>query len=237
MIAQGSEDLEERLRSLREEQAELAVTGRAGEARRQAVAREIAAAAGRLGFDADEAAAIAGQIDAPASGPGHAMAGEYRVLRGAADPILTFSALVIAAVVIGLGQPVAGGAVIVVALAWWFIRGALRVARLTIDAAGSLRFPGRLGRFDPSELVGVDFAYRYPFGVAEHNKAASETIDLRLHLTGDRSIKLARGPLWRISPGRAPVAWSRLERHLSAQAREAGLKIDRSSAGWTARRD
>lgn len=235
MTAHDSEDLEQRLALLREQQAGLAA-GRTDEARLRAVAREIAAVAGRLGFDADEAGAIAGQIDAPASGPAHAMAGEYRVLRGAADPILSFSALVIAAVVIGLGQPVAGGVIIVAALAWWFIGGALRVARLTIDASGVLGFPGRLDRFDPSELIGVDFAYRYPFGAAEHDKAASETVDLRLRLTRDRSVKLAHGPLWRVSPGREPVAYSRLERHLSAQARAAGLTIERHGSGWTARR-
>jgi|GEM_PF-5372957 len=102
--------------------------------------------------------------------------------------------------------------------------------------AGALSFPGRLGPFDPSELVGVDFAYRYPPGAAEHQKAASETVDLRLHLSRNRRVRLARGPLWRVSPARAPVAYHQLERHLSAQARAAGLKIERSGSGWTARR-
>ena len=235
MTTRGSEALEQQLRTLREQQAQLAAAGQGG-APAQALAREIVAVAGQLGFDADEAAAIAGQVDAPASGPGHAMAGEYRVLRGSAEPILTFSALVIAAVVIGLGQPIAGAALIVVVLASWFIRGARRVARLSIDAAGALSFPGHLDRFDPSELVGIEFAYRYPPGIAEHNKAASETVDLQLRLTRDRSLKLAHGPLWRISPGRTPVAYSQLERHLSAQARDAGMTIERSGAGWTARR-
>ncbi len=236
MTTRGSEALEQQLRSLREQQAQLVAAGQGGGAQAQALAREIVAVAGQLGFDADEAAAIAGQVDAPASGPGHAMAGEYKVLRGSAEPILTFSALVIGAVVIGLEQPIAGAVVIVLALASWFIRGARRVARLRIDASGALSFPGHLDRFDPSELVGIDFAYRYPPGIAEHNKAASETVDLQLRLTRDRSLKLAHGPLWRISPQRAPVAYAQLERHLSAQARDAGLKIERSGAGWTARR-
>ncbi len=236
MTARGPADLEQRLRSLREQQAELVAAGPAGEPGARSVAREIAAVAGRLGFDADEATAIAEQIDAPASGPGHGMAGDYRVLRGSADPILTFSALVIAAAVIGLGQPVAGSVIIIAAVAVWFIRGARRVSRLHIDASGALSFPGRLGPFDPSELVGVDFAYRYPPGVAEHQKAASETVDLRLHLSGNRRVRLARGPLWRVSPARAPVAYHQLERHLSGQVRAAGLKIERSGSGWTARR-
>lgn len=236
MTTPGSKIIEQQLRSLREQQARLVAAGEGDGARMQALRREIVDVAGRLGFDAGEAEEIADQIDAPASGPGHAMAGEYQVLRGAAEPILTFSALVIAAAVIGLGQPVAGSVIIVAALASWFIRGARRVARLNIDASGALGFPGRLGRIDPSELLGVDFAYRYPPGIAEHNKAASETIDLRLRLTRDRSLKLAHGPLWRTSPERAPVAYSRLERHLSALARDAGLKIERNGPGWTARR-
>ena len=236
MTARGPQDLEERLRSLREQQAELTAIGPAGETSARSVAREIAAVARRLGFDADEAAAIAEQIDAPAFGPGHAMAGDYRVLRGSADPILTFSALVIAGAVFGLGQPVAGACIIAAAVATWFVRGARRVSRLRIDASGTVSFPGRLGPFDPSELLGIDFADRYPPGVAEHQKAASETVDLRLRLSRDRSIKLARGPLWRVSPARAPVAYRQLERHLSAQARAAGLKIAPGRSGWTARR-
>ncbi len=236
MTTRGSDDLEQQLRALREQQAQLAAAGQGEGSRAQALAREILAVAGQLGFDADEAAAIAGQVDAPASGPGHAMAGEYKVLRGSAEPILTFSVIVIGATVIGLEQPTVGAGIIIAALIWWFIRGAMRVAKLRIDASGALSFPGHLNRIDPSELVGIDFAYRYPPGIPEHKKAASETVDLVLRLGRDRSIKLAHGPLWRISPQRAPVAYSQLERHLSAQARDAGLKIERSGAGWTARR-
>lgn len=236
MAPSGSEGLERRLRSLREQQAQLAAAGQGDGAPMRALERDIAVVAGQLGFDPGEAAAIVDQIDAPASGPGHGMAGEYRVLRGAAEPILTFSALVIAGAVIGLGQPAVGAAIILAAVVSWLARSARRVARLRIEASGALSFPGRLDRFDPSELVGVDFAYRYPFGVAEHGKAASESIDLRLRLTGGRSIKLAQGPLWRTAPRREPVAYHRLERFLSASARAAGLKVERARAGWTARR-
>lgn len=236
MTTRGSDDPEQQLRSLREQQAQLVASGQGGGAQAQALAREIVAVAGRLGFDADEAAAIAGQVDAPASGPGHAMTGEYRVLRNSGEPILTFAALVIAAAVIGLGQPIAGAAIIVVVLATWFIRSARRVARLRIDASGALAFPGHLDRIDPAEILGIDFAFRYPPGIPEHKKAASETVDLRLRLTRDRSIKLARGPLWRIQPRREPVAYVQLERLLSAQARAAGMTIERSGPGWTARR-
>lgn len=236
MTPSGPGDSEQRLQALRERQAELAAAGQGDSAAMRALAREIVAVAAGLGFDPEEAAGIASQIDAPESGPGHAMAGEYRVLRGSAEPILTFSALVIAGAVYGLGQPVAGALIVVATLASWFIRGARRVARLRIDAAGAPSFPGRLDRVDPSELVGLDFAYRYPPWIAEHRKAASETVDLRLHLTGGRSLKLAHGPLWGIAPRRGPVAYHQLERRLSAWVREAGLKIERDGAGWTARR-
>jgi hypothetical protein len=236
MTTRGSDDLEQQLRTLRERQATLAASGQGGGAQAQALAREIVAVAGRLGFDADEAAAIAGQVDAPASGPGHAMAGEYKVLRGAAGPILAFAAVVVGAAVIGLGQPTAGAGLIIAVLTLWVLQGRRRVARLRIDASGALSFPGHLDRFDPAELVGIDFAYRYPPGIAEHRKAAAETVDLRLRLRGDRSIQLAHGPLWRIQPRREPVAYVQLERHLSAQAKDAGMTIERSGAGWTARR-
>lgn len=234
MTRSGLDDPERRLRSLRERQAEAAAGHDSATLR--TLAREIAAEAGRLGFDPEEAAAIAARIDAPASGPGHDMAGEYRVLRGAAEPILTFSALVIAGTMIGLGQPVIGALIIAAAVASWFIHGALRVDRLRIDAAGAPGFPGRLDRIEPAELVRIDFAWRYPPWTAEHQKAASETIDLRLHLTGGRTVRLAHGPLWRVKPRREPVAYHRLERRLSAWAREAGLKIERGESGWTARR-
>lgn len=236
MTPRESNTLEQQLRSLRERQAQLAAAGQGSGAQAQALAREIAALAGRLGFDPDEAAVIAAQVDAPAAGPGHAMAGEYRVLRGSAAPILTFSGLVIGAAVIGLDQAIAGAALIVVVLALYLLHGRRRVARVTIDASGALSFPGHLDRIDPAELLGIDFAYRYPVGAPEHKKAASETVVLRMHLGGGRSITLARGPLWRTRPRREPVAYVQLERHLSAQAKGAGLKIERSGAGWTAHR-
>lgn len=235
MTPSGPDDPERRLRSLRERQAAAAAGGHDSATLRRLVC-EIAAEAGHLGFDPEEAAAIAAQIDAPATGPGHDMAGEYRVLRGAAEPILTFCALVIAGTVIGLGQPVIGALIIAAAIASWVIHGALRGARLRIDAAGAPGFPGRVERIEPADLVGIDFAWRYPPWIAEHQKAASETIDLRLRLTGGRTVKLAHGPLWRIKPRREPVAFHRLERLLSVWARESGLKIERGEAGWTARR-
>ena len=228
MTVSDRDDLERRLRALRERQSN-------GE-RSGSLEREIAGIAGRLGFDADEVAAITGQIDPPASGSGHGMAGDYRVLRGAAAPILTFSALVIAGAVAGLGQPVAGAILGLLAVGVWFISGARRVARMRISGSGMLSFPGRLERFDPAELVGVDFAYRYPRWIAEHDKAASETVYLRLRLTGDRSLKLAHGPLWRVSPTRAPVAWYQLERRLLAEVQDAGLTVKQRDGGWTARR-
>lgn len=243
MTTRGSDDLEQQLRTLREQQAQMVASGQGGGAQAQALAREIVAVAGRLGFDPDEAAAIAGQVeasagqgDAPASGPGHAMAGEYRVLRGPAAPIFAFSGLVIGAAVIGLGQPTAGAGLIIAVLTLYILQSRRRVARITIDASGALSFPGHLARFDPAELLGIDFAYRYPIGAPEHKKAALETVDLRLRLARDRSITLAHGPLWRTAPRREPVAYSQLERHLSAQAKDAGLKIERSGAGWTAHR-
>ncbi len=236
MTPRESSTLDQQLRRLREQQAELAAADEGSGAQAQALAREIVALAGRLGFDPDEAAAIADQVDAPAAGPGHAMAGDYRVLRGSAPPILAFSGLVIGAAVIGLGQATAGAALIVVVLALYVLHGRRRVTRITIDASGALSFPGHLDRIDPAELLGIDFAYRYPFAAPEHKKAASETVVLRMHLGGGRGITLARGPLWRTRPRREPVAYAQLERHLSAQARGAGLTIERSGAGWTAHR-
>jgi len=239
MTTRGSDDLELQLRTLREQQAQLAAAGQGSGAQAQALTREIVALAGRLGFDPDEAAAIAGQIDAPAAGPGHAMAGEYRVLRGFAAPILAFAMIVVGAAVIGLGQPTAGAGLIIAVLTLYILQGRRRVARITIDASGALSFPGhldRIDRIDPAELLGIDFAYRYPIGVPEHKKAALETVDLRVRLSRDRSVTLAHGPLWRIAPGREPVAYVQLERHLSAQAKDAGLKLERSGAGWTAHR-
>jgi hypothetical protein len=236
MTAPAPDDLERRLGILRERQSELAAAGPAADAAMRALTPDIIKVAVRLGFDPEEAIEIAGRIDPPASGPHHAMAGEYRVLRGPAEPILTFSALVIAGAAIGLGQAVIGTAIIVVAVMLWVVGGALRVARLRIDATGALDFPGRLEGFASSELLRIDFAYRYPPFIAEHQKAASETVGFLLRLTGDRSVKLARGALWRTSPRRAPVAYHRLERHLLAMARASGLQIEQRGAGWTARR-
>jgi hypothetical protein len=235
MTSRGSEELQQQLDSLRAQQARVAASGQGDGAQARALARDIAAIAAQLGLDADEAAALAGQVDAPA-GPGHPMAGEYKVLRGSAEPILSAFMIAMGAAVIGLGQPTAGAGLIIAALTMWILRSVRRVARLRIDASGALSLPGHIERIEPSELVGVDFAYRYPPGIPEHKKAANETIELRLRLPRDRVIELARGPLWRTRPRREPIAYAQLERHLLALARDAGLKVERGGGGWTARR-
>lgn len=236
MTPSGAASLEQRLRALRERQAELAGTGRGAGAAMRACARDIAEVARQLGLDPEEAAAVAGQIDVRTSELGRAMAGEYRVLRGPAEPILAFCAVVIGGAMTGLGQPLAGVVLMAAAAASWVLHGALRVGRLRIDASGAPGFPGRLDRVEPSELVAVDFAYRHPPFATHLQRAAGETVDLRLRLTGGRSIRLARGPLWRTSPRREPVAYHQLERLLSAYARGAGMTVEQGDRGWTARR-
>ena len=64
MTPSGPDDPERRLRALRERQAELAAAGQGDSAAMRALAREIAALAGGLGFDPEESAAIADQIEA-----------------------------------------------------------------------------------------------------------------------------------------------------------------------------
>jgi hypothetical protein len=164
------------------------------------------------------------------------MAGEYKVLRGSAEPILSFSALVIAAAVISLDQPIVGVGIIFAVVASWFIRSARRLARLRIDPASTFGFPGHVEQISWDEIVRIDFAYRYPWAASRLRRAAFETVILRLRLRGDRSVQLARGPLWRIRPQRAPIAYAQLERWLLAQARQTGMKIERSGNSWTARR-
>lgn len=231
-----SEELEQQLDTLREQQANLVATDQGDSPQAQTLARQIMTVASQLGFDADEAAEIAAKIDAPATGPAHAMAGEYKVLRGSAEPILSFSALVIAAAVISLDQPIVGVGIIFAVVASWFIRSARRLARLRIDPASTFGFPGHVEQISWDEIVRIDFAYRYPWAASRLRRAAFETVILRLRLRGDRSVQLARGPLWRIRPQRAPIAYAQLERWLLAQVRHTGMKIQRTGSSWTARR-
>jgi ribosomal protein L29 len=58
-----SEELEQQLDTLREQQANLVATDQGDSPQAQALARQIMAVASQLGFDADEAAEIAAKID------------------------------------------------------------------------------------------------------------------------------------------------------------------------------
>lgn len=216
------------------ERARLLVRGRGDDEATRAVTSRIVELAETLGLSSEEAAdliARSGLADQE-----HALVGEFRVLRRPAAVLAVFWGLALAAIIMGLEQPVAaaGLAVMVIAVAITFDRR--RVARLRIGHDGALSLPGALDHVDFATLAVLDFAYRYPRGVPEFRKASYETVALRFQTADGRVVTLARGSLWRVKPDRAPIAYARLERLLRDQARKAGMTILARTDGWTARR-
>ena len=157
------------------------------------------------------------------------------MLRRPGWPILTFCGVVVAGAVAGLGEPLGAGLLVAVIALVWILSSATRVGRIRVGD-GRFALPGRLDPVDFDDVDVVEFAYRYPRATPEVRKAAHETIVLRLHIPGRRMVALARGPLWRVRPGRAPMPYYRLERFLLQHVRAAGMTVERSTSGWTARR-
>lgn len=211
----------------------LAERGRTrGAAERAALEAKIAALAGQLGLDPAELADVTPESVAE-PGP---LVGEFVVLRGFREVVFLPLGLVLALIVIGLEQVVIGVGIAALVLVLFFVQGSRRVARIRIDRSGGFSLPGRLDPLDWSKLVQLDFAFRYPAASREITRAAMETVDLTFRLADGTVVTLARGPLWRTSPRREPIAYVHLERWLAERARAAGMTIERGRGSWTARR-
>lgn len=227
-------DLQTDLDDALAERARLLARGRGDAAATRAVTSRIVELAEGLGLSSEEAADL---IDRSGrAGEEHALVGEFRVLRRPAAVLAVIWGLVLAAIVLGLEQPVAAGGLAVMVVAVAIAADRRRVARLHIGHDGALSLPGALDHVDFATLAALDFAYRYPMGVSEFRKASYETVALRFQTAEGRVVTLARGPLWRVKPDRAPIAYARLERLLREQARQAGMTILARTDGWSARR-
>ncbi len=202
---------------------------------REARIAELAAA---LGLDPEELAEI-GPVELQAEKARDRMVGDFRVLRRFRDVAFLPWGLVVAAIVVGLGEPVVGIAAGAAVILLFVVRAVRRVARFTIDETGTFTVPSHLEPLDWSTLSTIDFAYRYPRFTSDRgiDRAAGVTMDLRLHLADGRRVKFARGALYRKRPTRSVVGIHNLERWLKARARAAGMKVERTSnESWTAQR-
>jgi hypothetical protein len=204
-----------------------------------ALTDRIAAVARQLGLDPAELADVTlPGAPAPARStdePTGALVGEFVVLRRFSEVMLLPFALVLALLLVGVEQAVAGVGLAAAAALLFVMHEARRVARIRIDEGGELSLPGRRGPLAWSRIDRIEFAYRHPAGATSLGRAAQETVDLRFHLGGE-VVTLARGPLWRTGPRREPIAYVHLERWLTGRAREAGMTIERRRDAWTARR-
>lgn len=218
------------------ERARLVARGQGEGERARSLTRTIGELAAALGLDPAEVADLGAHAEPAPAGREHPLHGDYRVLRRPGGVILAFAGLVLAAIVAGLEQPLAAAGLALAVVVLWVLFSARRVAHVRIGPSGELSLPGKLDPVSFSELVKIEFAYRYPAGVPEFRRAEHETIELRLHTARGAVVTLSRGPIWQIRPRRAPFAYSRLERFLLEQAQRSGMTVERGKERWTARR-
>lgn len=170
---------------------------------------------------------------AAASGP---TAEEWLIRRRPLEVLIPIFALVLAGIVFVL-EPVVAAVIAGLVVVGVGIRETRRVGRIRISADQSISIPGRLEPVDWSTLKRVSFRIHYPFGVSEFGKDASETAQVELETGDGRLIRLAHGPLWRMTPTREQLNWVRLEQLLMLHARAAGMRFEeRGKQDWSARR-
>jgi hypothetical protein len=157
---------------------------------------------------------------------GDPLVGELVVRRRARDVMPFVVLLMLAPIVAGLGQPIPAAALGLATAIAFVLHGGRRVARLSIGADGSLALPGRAA-IDFATLRSLELRYRYPWAASERARPHDETLDLVFELGDGSRITLARGPLWRLRPTRAPLGWHTLEAWLKTRARRSGMTIER----------
>lgn len=183
----------------------------------------------RMGLDPEELAearaTVAREEEQRRTG-GDPLVGELVVRRRARDVMPFLVLLVLAPIVAGLGQPIPAAALGLATIVGFVVHGARRVARLSIGPDGSLVLAGR-ATIDFATLKRLELRYRYPWAASERAKPHDETLDLVFELGDGSRITLARGPLWRIRPTRAPLGWHTLDKWLKTRARHSGMTIER----------
>lgn len=227
-------DVQRELERLLVERHGLTARGQGHGAEARALDGKIAGLAGQLGLDPSEVAGVGeALVNSPSEGK---FVGEFVVRRRLSEVLYLPLGIALGAIVIGLGQPTFGVGIIVSAIVLFVLQGRARVDRLRVDESGELSLPGKLERLDWGSLAAIDLKYLIPWSSHGVDRAALGTVDLRFTL-GDRSVvTLARGPLWRTAPQRAPVSYVHLDRLLADRAIAAGMKVERNQDGWTARR-
>lgn len=192
-----------------------------------------------MGLDADERADADERLArerSPSRSGGDLPAGDFVVLRRASEIMPFVVGLMLAPIFVGLEQIGAGAALAGAVIVAFFVHRARRVSRLRIGQGDSLSLPGH-AEIDWASLRRIELRYRYPWGLARHDRVHDETLQLRFELGDGRSVRLARGPLFRRTPTREPVGYHRLERWLKRRSEAAGMRIDRDGKrGWIASR-
>jgi hypothetical protein len=149
------------------------------------------------------------------------LTGELLIRRRPLEILVPAMALMLAAIVAAMGQPLVGGAVAAATVAALALHGRRRAARLVIAPDGTMSIPRRLEPIDWAALTGVRYRVRHPFGAStEGARAAQESASITFTTHDGRRLRLARGALWRLHPRPEPLSWAALERAMLSQAKQ-----------------
>jgi len=166
--------------------------------------------------------------------------GRFRIHRQARDTMPFLIGLALAPMFAGLGAPLAGLAIGVVAVVGFIVRSRRRVAVFEIDAAGRISF-ARRGPIDWAAVESVTYRIRHQLFEAKMREShrGPSTGVLRVHFRDRPYLKLAEGQLFQIAPTRRAVGLHLLSRTVKAEARSNGLVVKGRKGerdAWEARR-
>lgn len=168
---------------------------------------------------------------------GDNLSGDFLVRRRYGEVIYVPIGLALAACVIGLGQVALGVALGVGTVGLFAWLSSRRAARFSISRDGAFSLPGRLDALDWSRVVRVDFGWSRPWGADSLDRAALGALEVSFGFADGSTLRLARGPLWRVRPTAEPVGFVTLGRWLADRATAAGLVVaPRPGEGFTALR-
>ena len=162
------------------------------------------------------------------------LAGDVVITGGALWPILTFSGVVLAAIVAGLGRWPAALAIAGVIIAAW-VFGRRRVRKLRVDARGQLFLGSAMSPVAWNDVQEITFAVRLPLGAAERDRMHFSVVDVTI-TEGLTRHAFARGQLFTV-PARQPITFDVLSAFLRENAERSGMRVVvRAPLDWVASR-
>jgi hypothetical protein len=201
----------------------------------------IRAAVARQGLTEDELADIEAQVlrerrHGPlAAVPGRAaFEGQYRIV-GYARWIVLGIASLLALIIVAMGQPLVGIALVVIAVLAGF--GPRRVRRIVVDNAGELHLGSRAApALDWQRVRCMRLQRVEPWWADSLSKAAFARLDIVLEMVDGQQTRFGRGMFYQEAPVPGYTDFVFVRRYFEAECQRRGLRVEAIPNGFVAER-